>query len=78
VSECDQVKINNLDTCCEQAEEVTTLTIIIGVLPQYFYIYFPVVLFSFVCLEFVLCICAVFVFLCAGFIIGIVAVKPAG
>jgi hypothetical protein len=24
VSECDQVKINNLDTCCEQVEEVRT------------------------------------------------------
>jgi hypothetical protein len=24
VSECDQVKINNLDTCCEWAEEVRT------------------------------------------------------
>jgi hypothetical protein len=24
VSECDQVKINNLDTCCEQVEEGRT------------------------------------------------------
>jgi hypothetical protein len=24
VSECDQVQINNLDTCCEQVEEVRT------------------------------------------------------
>jgi hypothetical protein len=24
VSDCDQVKINNLDTCCEQAEDVKT------------------------------------------------------
>jgi hypothetical protein len=26
VSECDQVKINNLDTCCEQVEEGRTAT----------------------------------------------------
>jgi hypothetical protein len=26
VSECDQVKINNLDTCCEQVEEGGTAT----------------------------------------------------
>jgi hypothetical protein len=25
VSECDKVKINNLDTCCEQVEEVRTM-----------------------------------------------------
>jgi hypothetical protein len=25
VSECDQVKINNLDTCCEQVEEGRTM-----------------------------------------------------
>jgi hypothetical protein len=56
----------------------------VGVLPHYFYISFPVILFSFVCLfvclVFVLCICAVFVLylcFCAGLIIGTFAVKPA-
>jgi hypothetical protein len=28
VSECDQVKINSLDTCCEQAEDVKTAKVV--------------------------------------------------